>query len=129
MRNVKQKSIVFKKIVDNIPACLACAMLLTPGFTSSHQNFGGSAPTKSACRWAFEIPFQVENKRRSGLWKGPKPVLMLGRGRVCVYEALWLPEHLVQCVEQSSVSPDDIVTDVAFSEDWSEISEPMFLII
>lgn len=115
--------------MDIIPACPACAMLLTPGFTSSHQNFGGSAPTKSACLRAFELPFQVENRRRSGLWKGPKPVLMLGRGLVCVYEALWLPEHLVQCVEQSSVGPHDIEADVAFSENWSEISEPMFLII
>lgn len=63
----------------------------------------------------------------TGLWKGPKPVLIQGRG--CVYEALWLPEHLAQCVEQRTVSPDEIMADVASPEDQSEISEPMFLII
>lgn len=49
----------------------------------------------------------------SGLWKGPNPELIWGRGHVRVFsqdknEARWLPERLVSSVELRKVSSNDI---------------------
>ncbi|EGV97962.1 Pol polyprotein [Cricetulus griseus] len=52
----------------------------------------------------------------TGLQKGPDPVLIWGRGHVCLFfsqeenEVQWLPECLVRCVEQSKANPDGAVT-------------------
>ena len=47
-----------------------------------------------------------------GSWHGPDPVLIWGRGSVCIffqkaYAARWLPEHLVCQVNEVTSSRDE----------------------
>lgn len=64
----------------------------------------------------------------SRLWKGPDPVLIWGRGHVCVFsqeenEARWLPEHLVRSVELRKVSSNDI----SYKETRMKVAQLVFL--
>lgn len=52
----------------------------------------------------------------TGTWNGPNPVLIWGRGHVCVFiqnadSARWLPERLVRLAENSQTRDDAPVVD------------------
>ena len=52
----------------------------------------------------------------NGTWKGPDPILIWGRGHVCVFsqdenQARWLPERLIRCIQQKDNGPKDSVAD------------------
>ena len=47
-----------------------------------------------------------------GTWYGPDPVLVWGRGAVCVFpqdadNPIWVPEHLVHAVDFPVQKPED----------------------
>lgn len=57
----------------------------------------------------------------NGTWKGPDPILIWGRGHVCVFsqdenQARWLPERLIRCIQQKDNGPGDGVTDKPAAE-------------
>lgn len=53
----------------------------------------------------------------TGIWKGPDPRLIWGRGHVCVFsqdenQARWLPEQLTQCIQEKDIRPEDSIVDI-----------------
>ena len=67
----------------------------------------------------------------SGTWKGPDPILIWGRGHVCVFsqdenQARWLPERLIRCIQQkdNGPGPGDSLADNRAAEGNRKKSAP-----
>ena len=65
----------------------------------------------------------------TGLWRGPNPVSVCGRGHVSFLtewgSSKWLAEHLLRCVQQKGTTPDAIVGPNDSTEELE--GEPVFL--